>query len=338
MEAFMVRTLAALACAAAMTIACAAASAEPVKIKVSWATTPSHLTPLLFHDKSKLKHNGKSYEVETLFLRGSGEVVTALAADELTVGSVNFQTLHNLINRAQLDIRVVADVFQTRKGRSNGEFYVDPNKIKSVPDLKGKRVAINARGSGVDAAVRARLGQDGLKDGTDYTVVEIRFPAMLPALDAGRVDMAFINLPFSLHAQAKGYRMLFDFVDVMGEQQTVMWVAKDAWLKANRAAVVDFMEDALRMRRWLEDPANRDKSIEVLAAVTRQPAKELEPWAFKGIDSFHDPDMLPDVALLQKNVYDLVPFGLADKRIDITPYVDLSYVKEAAARLKNGGQ
>jgi NitT/TauT family transport system substrate-binding protein len=145
--------------------------------------------------------------------------------------------------------------------------------------------------------------------------------------------MAFINLPFSLTAKAKGYTILFDYVDVLGEQQTVMWVAKEAWLKANRAAVVDFLEDALRMRRWLEDPANRKQAIEILAAVTRQPVKDLEPWAFTGIDAYHDPNMLPDVEMLQRNVNDLVPFGLAQKAADVHRYVDLSYVKEAAARL-----
>jgi NitT/TauT family transport system substrate-binding protein len=311
-----------------------AAAADPVKIKVSWATTPAHLTPLLFHDKKKLAHNGKSYEVETLFLRGSGEVVTALAADEINVGSVNYQTLNNLVNKAQLDIRVIADVFQGRKGRNSGEFFVDPKRIKTIADLKGKRVAVNARGSGVDAAARARLGQEGLKDGTDYTIVEVRFSAMLAALEAGRIDMAFLNQPFSGEAEKKGYKKMFDLVEVMGEQQTVMWVAKDAWLKANKAAVIDFLEDAIRQRQWFENPANRKEAIAILAAVTRQKPSEYEEWVFTDKDYYHDLWLRPDVKLLQKNVNDLVPAGLAEKSIDVGPHVDLSYLEAAIARVK----
>jgi len=311
-----------------------AVAADPVKIKVPWAVTPAHLTPLLFHDKSKLKHNGKSYDVEVLFLRGSGENVTALAADEIQIAAVNFQTLHNLIHRANLDVRVIADVFQTRKGKAGGEFYVDGNKIKTIADLKGKRVAVNARGSGVDGAARARLAQEGLKDGDDYTIVEMRFAAMLAALEAGRIDMAFLNLPFSLTAQKKGYKEMFNLVDVLGEQQTVMWVAKEPWLKANKAAVTDLLEDAVRQRRWFRDPANRKEALEILAKVTKMPVEQYQEWAFTEFDYEHNRDAMPDVALLQKNIDDLAKTGLVDKTFDVKPKVDLSYLEAALARLK----
>jgi hypothetical protein len=55
---------------------------------------------------------------------------------------------------------------------------------------------------------------------------------------------------------------------------------------------------------------------------------------FTDKDYYHDLWLRPDVKLLQKNVNDLVPAGLAEKSIDVGPHVDLSYLEAAIARVK----
>jgi hypothetical protein len=67
--------------------------------------------------------------------------------------------------------------------------------------------------------------------------------------------------------------------------------------------------------------------------VTRQPAKNLETWAFTEKGYYHDPEGRSDTAILQRNIDDLVKFGIVPASIDVAKYTDMSIVDEAARRL-----
>ena len=53
--------------------------------------------------------------------------------------------------------------------------------IKTVEDLKGKIVAVNVIGTGVDIGLRTELKNHGLEFKKDYTTIEVPFPNM-PAI------------------------------------------------------------------------------------------------------------------------------------------------------------
>ena len=54
--------------------------------------------------------------------------------------------------------------------------------IKKIEDLKGKVLATNLIGTGVDIAMKAGLKKHGLLDKRDYTVIEAPFPTMGSAI------------------------------------------------------------------------------------------------------------------------------------------------------------
>src|SRR5262245_37702335 len=56
-------------------------SAEPLKLRISWATAPSQITPLLPEvPPAVYRHWGKSYVVEPAFMQGNGVILPALQA------------------------------------------------------------------------------------------------------------------------------------------------------------------------------------------------------------------------------------------------------------------
>ena len=57
-------------------------------------------------------------------------------------------------------------------------------------------------------------------------------------------------------------------------------------------------------------------------------------WVFTKTDAYRDPNMLPDLAALQRNVDMTKELGFAKASFDVKAYSDLSMVKEAAQRLK----
>jgi len=326
-----------LALAAALLTAAAgtALAADPVKIRIGWSTHPTHLAPIMTMKTDIYKHYGKSYVVEPVRMRGSGPMLTALAAGEVEIAGFSYQAFALGVINAKIDVRVIADVIASREPYRDNGFWAHKGEIKKITDLKGKNIAVNARGSGVDAALRKMMLDNGLKDGEDYQIVEVNFAAMLPALESKRVDVSFLVQPFDMRAEKSGkYDQVFTLRDSMGEQQTVVWAALDGWLQKNRAAVLDFMEDHLRFRQWIYDPANRTETVAMVAKATRIDGKEFEEWVFTKYDYARDAGAKVDAATLQRNIDDLHKYNVLPGTFDVKPYVDMSYAEEAAKRLK----
>ena len=315
----------------------ASASAEPMKIRISWAVAPAHLTPLIPHAPAGVyRHYGKSYVVEPIHIAGSGPALQALAAGELQMGGLSAQALVLGATRAKLDLRVVAELMsQGVKGYPSSEYYARKGEIKSPADLKGKIFAVNARGSTIDAAVKRYMAKHNFEDGKDYRIVEVRFPAMLAALESKRVDVAPLLQPFNLIAAKKGQmEPVFSTIDALGGTQTLQYIARESWIKANRAVLVDFFEDHLRFRRWIMDPANRDQALKIVADLTKRPVSAYQDWAFTKKAYYYDPDGLSDTKLLQKNIDDLKETGILPATVDVEKFTDLSLVQDAKKRIQ----
>ena len=133
-------------------------------------------------------------------------MITAMANNELEIGSLAYSTLPIAIGNAGMDdMRVLTDVFQDGEaGYYSNEFDVlADSPIRTVEDLKGKVVAINAQGSAVDVGLKAMLHKHGLEPNRDYTVVEAPFPAMRAMLAEKKVDLISAVRPFSLDPKLK---------------------------------------------------------------------------------------------------------------------------------------
>jgi NitT/TauT family transport system substrate-binding protein len=97
--------------------------------------------------------------------------------------------------------------------------------------------------------------------------------------------------------------------------------------------MVDFMEDTLRIVQWYLDPSNQKAAAEIAARVTKQPVERFS-WLFTEKDYYRDPNMIPDLGALQKNIDMTKDLGFVRASIDIKKYTDLSITEEAAKRLK----
>ena len=320
----------------AATAVAATASAEPVKIRMQWSVAPAHMTPMIpLAPKGVYENYGKTYVVEPIRMRGSGPALQAIAAGEIEFGGMSIQALVHGITRAKIDLKVIAQVMSGGvPGYGDSEFYVREGEINKLEDLKGKVIAVNALGGTIDAAVQAQFGRLGWKPGRDFQIVEVRFPAMLPALQSKRVDLAPLLTPFNLIAMKKGgVKKLFTMGDALGPTETLQWIGKADWIEKNRGALVDFLADNIRFRKWLYDPKNRDEVLETISKVTKLPAKNYAAWAFTHTDNYREPNALPNVERMQKNLDDLVKLGILKEGLEVAKHVDLSIAKEAAARV-----
>jgi len=309
------------------------AAAQPLKIKLQYAAV-TQLVPIIPLAPAALyKHYGKSYVVEPVFMAGAGPALTAYAANEVHIATLNPQSIANAVATAKLEITAFVQVFSTDvPGHASSEFWA-LDSIKKIEDLRGRPVGINTRGSTPDAGARIVLARHGLKDG-DWQPVEMPFSAGLAALESKRVDASIVVLPFNLQAaKTPGLHKLFTMGDAFGASESVLWVAKPEFLAKNRAAMVDFIEDHIRFRHWVLDPATRMEAVKLVAQVDKQPVERYAEYLFTSKDQYRHPNGLINVERFQKNVNDLAAAGTAAATIDAKKHVDVSIVSEAASRL-----
>lgn len=314
-----------------------ALAGEPVRIRVGWVTAPAQFTPVLFEKKEILRHYGKTYVMEPMHFRGSPPQITALAARELEVAALAPSSLASTVQNARLDIRVIADVFQDG---APGKFSITygvraDSPVRTVADLKGKTLATNAIGGAVDVAARVMLRKHGLDDKRDVNIVEVRFPAMEATLREGKVEAVTLTQPFYHAAMARGgIRPLFTMRDAMGISQMIFWTARADFIAQHREALVDFLEDTIRALRWYTDARNRDEAVAIVARLTKQKPEDLRPWLLTEQDFYRDPNAMPNLEALQRNLDILREVGFLKERFEVRPYADVSLVEAARARLK----
>ena len=313
------------------------AAADPVKIRVAWVAPVANWISMWLDKKELARHFGQSYVFEPVHFAGTPPMVTAIANNEVEIGDLAYSTLPIAIKNAGMDdIRVIADDFQDGVDGYWTVRYdaLKDGPIKKVEDLKGKILATNAEGSAVDIAMKAMLHQHGLESKRDYTVVEAPFPAMKAMLAEHKVDLIPAILPFGLDPELQNLATtLFTAKDAIGVSEFVSFQARKPFIDRNRAALVDWLEDTQRILHWYMDAKNHDEAAQIAARLVKAPPERFG-WVFTKTDQYRDPNMMPDLAALQRNVDMTKELGYAQASFDVKAYSDLSMTEEAAKRLK----
>ena len=302
-------------------------SAEPYHLRVGWVVAGADFATLMFAKPELAPHAGKSYIPELTHFEGTSTAMQALATGELDTAALAYSTFGlGVVNAGMQDLRVIGDGFQDGVPgyHTNGYFVRNDSGIKKVEDLKGKVIATNQRGSAVDMAVRAMLAKHNLQDKRDVTMIEVRFPDQKAMLKEGKVDLIT-----SLRLR----QPVFTQAEAIGRSQMIVRVAREPFLKAHRAEMVDFMEDYLRSLKYLLDPAHHDEAVALLAKVTKQKPAQFEGWAFTNKDYYRDPKGLPDLEALQANVDLQHQLGFLRSSVEVKKHADSSLAEEGARRL-----
>jgi NitT/TauT family transport system substrate-binding protein len=141
-------------------------------------------------------------------------------------------------------------------------------EIKSIEELKGKKVGVSSIGSGPDSLLRILLKKYNL-DGRDVAILATGpGPARYFALKAGATDAAVLNEQAAQLAQESGFRQLFsfsnsdDFVEVQGSI-----VLNDSLMESDPAFVQKFTRATLKGLLYLRD--NRAGSVAIHARVLK---------------------------------------------------------------------
>lgn len=152
------------------------------------------------------------------------------------------------------------------------ELVVQPG-IRSVAELKGRAVIVDAPNTAYALQLKKILASHGLRSG-DYELKTVGgTPLRLKAMLSDRGNAAtMLNPPFSIQATRGGLRSLGSAAELLGAYQGMSAFVRRDWARDNRDALVRYLTAFLEAQRWFVAPAHRNEAIALLAA-----SLELDP-------------------------------------------------------------
>ena len=185
---------------------------------VKVAITPIEAACQAYYRQSNGYTSKAGIDLDLTVMSSSPVILQALLSGTYDVAHGAITTL--ILARAKgLPIVIIAPSGFVRKGDSQGWIAVPPNStIKSPRDFGGKTFAVSALGTQAELLPRAWIDKNG-GDSTTVKFIEMPFPAIADAIEAGRADCGFLVEPFAIIATKKGQiKLLTDCADAVAPE------------------------------------------------------------------------------------------------------------------------
>jgi len=157
---------------------------------------------------------------------------------------------------------------------------MSPPQIKTVADLKGKTIGAASAVEPYTQVIRDILKKGGVDPEKD---VQWTFGSSsntrMQALVGGAVQATFVLPPEDGDLRAKGYNTLANALDYYPNLQLSLTAVRKDWAAQHSDVVSRYMKAQAEASQWLNDPANKQEAVDILAKVTKsQPSSAAEAY------------------------------------------------------------
>lgn len=192
---------------------------------------------------------------------GSEEVRRWLASSELDLADYGVDNAIAMVENAGVDVILVAATDYTPTE------LMAQSEIKSLADLRGKTVLVDAPNTQNALALKKILSTAGLNPGSDYQMKEAggttaRVAAMLKHKEYA-ATMA--SGQTAVRARQAGLVSLAATSSIFGPVLRYGVFTRRQWAKENSNLLVRYLAAHIEAQRWIMDPANKNKVIDIVA-------------------------------------------------------------------------
>lgn len=163
--------------------------------------------------------------------------------------------------------------------------------IKSIKDLKGKKVGTSSLTEGTAIYTQLLLAREGLKYPGDY---EFELAGIhtkrWEALQTGEIDCAPQPAPWNFLAEQEGYNLIGEINDVIPQIVFAAIIGTKGWLAENRDVVVRFLQALVEAYAVTNDPSKENITLPIFQRITTKDNAEL---ALRGLRYMRDMGMWP---------------------------------------------
>jgi ABC-type nitrate/sulfonate/bicarbonate transport system substrate-binding protein len=229
---------------------------EPVKLILF--TRPSPLVA----GEAKGFFAEEGIKLDVTMTRNSVEQIRGILAGTWHLAQTATDNVVAYVESEGVDLAVLAGV---ERGL-NISLFVRPD-IKSVKDLKGKVLGVDALTTGFTFILRKMLMVNGLDlNRKDYELVAVGGTAQrFQALKEGKVAGVLLNVPYDDMAKQQGFVSLVSAGDILDTFLATVWVGRRAWAAKNADLLVSFIRAYVKSVDWLSDPSNQQEAVAVVA-------------------------------------------------------------------------
>jgi len=256
-------------------------------------------------------------DVKLVPVQGGSDSVVQLAAGnfDAAVGGIGAGVL-NAASKG-LEFRIVAPLHSEQPPLSTSLVIsaTRANEIKSIKDLKGKKVSINGTGAATEYWLAQALAEGGLTF-KDVTLATVAFKDVPAALQNGAIDAAMLGEPLTTQQVANGVVKILTDDFIHGFYSTYLYMGLPL-LNDHPQAAAGFMRAYLRACRDLQGDAFKDPAIAaIIEKYTKVPAAVVQ----KASHPYYD----PNGAIPLKDIQTLQDYFLSRGELDYKTPLDLS--------------
>ena len=316
-------TFKALMLGVAMMMTLGAAQAET---KLAVIVFPGVQNLPMFAAQAKGFFAKRGLAVDLKFTPNSDELRNGLAEGRYQIAHSAIDNAFALKDKANVDIAVVLG-----GDDSFNQLMVQP-EIKSLADVKGKTVVVDAVNTAYAFQLYEMLRQKGLNKG-DYEVKPVGGTAQ--RLDAMVNDKAMVaammNPPFSIRAEKAGLKSIDTAASALGAYQGSSAFVLRAWGAANTDTLVKYVQAYIEGLRWMLEPKNKAEAVGLLVERLKLP-EDVAAQAYDATLKGFNPDGALDMDGV-RNVLKLRAQFEGGTPARPETYIDLSYYQKALAGL-----
>lgn len=309
------------------------AHAEDKPLRIGWVYAMANAPALIAEKKGFYAEEGLKVDIRSF---GDGPVVQqAVAAGELDVAYVGAPPVYQWFSRG-LESKIIAKV-----NYGQAAVIADSDKsIKTVADLRGKKLAGVAKGSGMDVLLRGFVLKEYAKLDPDRDLSIIPMPVgnMNAALDRNVVDAAFSWEPFVSQSLLQGSsRLVLDINKALPNYPWYVIMALPKTLQERPDDVIKLLRAHRNAIAFLKDHPDEANRIIIdafkLEAIQTADGKTIKPEAIvkeaRKRLGWSDRLEAADLQFIQRLMDYSLSLGFMTKPLKVEQLVDTSYQQRA---------
>jgi ABC-type nitrate/sulfonate/bicarbonate transport system substrate-binding protein len=199
-------------------------------------------------------------EVGTENLPNSDVLRASLAEGKGDLAYLAVDNAVAMVELAQQDVIIVMG----GEGSQN-ELMAQP-EIKSIKDLRGKTLIVDAPNTAYALQMKKILLLNGMEAGKEYEIKPFgATPARLAAMrEHKEFAGTMLGPPSSIAAKHAGFVSMGSVQELIGPYQAAGYFTQRAWAKEHRDVLVLFLAACIEAQRWLMAPANKQQVVDLL--------------------------------------------------------------------------
>ena len=279
--------------------------------------------------------------VETIKFDSGAKMIAPLGTGQLDVGGgATSAGLYNAIERG-VELRIVADKGTNKAGYDYKALLVrkdlvDSGAVKTLADLKGKKIAVVAKGAADESVLNQALAKAGLA-ASDVNKVYLGFGQHAVAFENGAIDAAISGEPGITRMLRSGKAVRFAGVSEFYPVQQTAVVLYGKQFSENRELGTRFIKAYLRGARDYDRTLKNGKlsgpgaSVMVKALSDMTGIKDMSIFT-DAVAPYIDPQGTLNLESLQTDLDYFKAAGLVKPDTTLKGVVDTSFV-DAAVRV-----